>query len=194
MVKLIDYLPELYHELKEMVKLTEAEDPEFNVLAQVIRQMLDNQFVMTSNQQAIKRREQQLDIRADPTVETLEFRRKRLIHRYSTRPPFTARYLQNRLDELVGPGVATVELDVQNFILTIKLKIPDAAHFLEIEHVIRLMKPANLIYYQETALADTLTLEEHMWSTPLHRMTRLGTSWRLGSTPFSIREQEVQIK
>jgi hypothetical protein len=194
MTKLIDYLPELYHELKEMVKLTDAEDVEFDALAVSIQQLLNDQFVDTASVQAIKRREQQLDIRADPSVETLDFRRRRLIHRYSTRPPFTVRYLQNRLNELIGAGVATVELDVQNFILTIKLKIPDAAHFLEIEHVIRLMKPANLIYYQETALADTLTLEEHMWSTPLHRMTRLGTTWRLGSTPFSVREQEVQIK
>ncbi|MEK3722321.1 putative phage tail protein [Paenibacillus sp. FSL H8-0034] len=190
----MEYLPMQYHGLKEMVEITDTEDIEFDSLILQVKQMLDNQFVMTSNVQAIKRREQQLDIRADPTVEILDFRRKRLIHRYSTRPPFTARYLQNRLDELVGVGVATVDLDIQNFILTIKLKIPDAAHFLEIEHVIRLMKPANLIYYQETALADTLTLVEHMWSTPLHRMTRLGSSWRLGSTPFSIREQEVQIK
>jgi hypothetical protein len=194
MTKLMEYLPVLYHEIKEMVKLTDAEDVEFDTLAVAIQQSINDQFVDTASVQAIKRREQQLDIRADPTAETLDFRRRRIIHRYSTRPPFTVRYLQNRLDELVGVGVAMVELDVQNFILTIKIKIPDAAFFLEVEHVIRLMKPANLTYYQETALADTIALEEHMWSTPLHRLTRLGTTWRLGSTPFSVREQEVQIK
>jgi len=193
MAKLIEYLPDLYKEIKDFVELTATEDVEIDSAALSIQLVLDDQFIETSSEQAIRRREQPLGIRADPNVETLDFRRKRLINRYSTRPPFTIRYLQQRLDALLGPGMAEVTIDVQNFELIVGIGIPDAAYFREIIRTIEVVKPANLEYKQQTAVTDSIILEEHIWSMPLIRKTKLG-SWKLGRVPFAESGQEVQLK
>jgi hypothetical protein len=191
---LIAYLPELYRNIREFVELTEAENAELDSLTDAVTQLLDDQFVETASEQAIWRRELQLGIRADTTTETLEFRRKRLINRYSTKPPFTVSYLQGRLDFLIGPGRTTIEVDAQNFILKVTLSIPDAAFFKEIQHTIRAVKPANLVYIQATSLTDRIALEEHIWKAALTRRTRLSTLWRVGRTSFADRGTEVQVK
>ncbi|MCM3273650.1 putative phage tail protein [Paenibacillus elgii] len=194
MSKLMGYLPRLLHEIKEMKELTQTEEKEIEAVAQAVQQFLDNQFVTTAQEWAIKRREEMIGIRADPTTETLEFRRDRLINRYSTLPPFTIRYLQSRLDSLIGQGVAKVEVDEQNFVLKITMSVPDAAYFKEIEHTVQIVKPVNLLYNQGTSMADHVGIEEHIWRTPLTRMSRLSTTWKLGSTPFAKGGKEEQVK
>ncbi|MFB0840949.1 putative phage tail protein [Paenibacillus oleatilyticus] len=194
MSKLMGYLPRIFHEIKEMKELTQTEEKEVETVAQAVQQFLDNQFVKTAQEWAIRRREEMIGIRADPTTETLEFRRDRLINRYSTLPPFTIRYLQSRLDSLIGPGVAKVEVDEQNFVLKITMSVPDAAYFKEIEHTVQIVKPVNLVYNQGTSMADRVGIEEHIWRTPLTRKTRLSTTWKLGSTPFANRGKEEQLK
>lgn len=177
-----------------MIELTGTENVELDALYAAVSTMLADQFIDTASEQAIKRRELQLGIRADTSTETLEFRRKRLINRYSTKPPFTIRYLQQRLDALVGAGLATATVDVQALVLTVAIGIPDAAYFREIEHTINQMKPANIIYNQQTALADRIGIEEHITATPLIRSTRLGTLWHVGVTAFEVPGEEVVIK
>ncbi|MBE1444184.1 putative phage tail protein [Paenibacillus sp. OAS669] len=193
MSKLIHYLPEFYAEITDFAELATTEDAELDALAEAVQRLLDDQFVDTSSIQAIKRREQMLGIRADSTTESLDFRRRRLINRYSTKPPFTARYLQTRLDVLAGEGRATVEVDEKNYILQVTFDVPDAAYFKEIEYTIHTIKPANIVYHQSTSLLDTIVLQEHVSATPLIRGTRLGSGWKLGQTPFAVKGQEVQL-
>lgn len=188
------YLPSFYEEILDFVELTDTETAEIISIEQAVQQLFDNQFVMTSSEQGIKRREKILGIQADSATETLDFRRKRIINRYSTKPPFTMRYLQERLDFLVGAGRAIISVDVQNFVLTVTVGIDEAAVFKEVEHTVKTTKPANMVYRQNTALGDSLSFEEHISTRALTRMTRLGTAWKLGSTPFAIVEPEVIVK
>lgn len=192
--KLLTYLPELYHDIIDFVELTDTEEAEFISTEQAIQQLFDNQFVMSSNERAVRRRERMLGIQADPTKETLDFRKKRIVNRYSTKPPFTLRYLQERLDFLVGAGRAIISVDPQAFILKVTAGIEDAALFKEVEHTIKSIKPANMVYQQETALEDRIVLQEHISLRRLTRMTRLSTTWRLGVTPFAEASEEVIVK
>jgi len=191
---LLGYLPGFYHDIIDFVEWINTEEAELLTARDAVQQLFDDQFVMTSQEQAIKRREKILGIQADPQTESLDFRRKRIINRYSTKPPFTIRYLQERLDFLVGQGHAIASVDPLNFILTITAKINEASIFKEVEHTIKAIKPANIIYRQETALEDTIKLEEHISMQKLTRDTRLSTLWRLGVTPFAVLEQEVILK
>lgn len=196
MSNMIGYLPQLYREIREFVELTDTEDEEFNLLLLASGQFFADQFVDTSSATAIKRRETQLGIRADPAMETLEFRKLRVKNRYSTRPPFTIRYLQSRLDDLAGaPGVAVAYLDVHNFLLTVTASIDDANVFGEIERTIYIVKPANINYLQRTGVADTLALQEHISYKVLNRTgMKLGNTWRLGVSAFGVLEPEVVVK
>ncbi|WP_206108572.1 putative phage tail protein [Paenibacillus thiaminolyticus] len=53
-----------------------------------MNRLLDDQFVLTSSVDGIKRREKMLGIQADSSLETIEFRRQRIINRYQMKPPF----------------------------------------------------------------------------------------------------------
>lgn len=194
MGRLLEYLPEMYHDIIDFVDLTNTEETELLSLEEAIGQLFDNQFVLSSNEDGVKLRERMLGIQADPNTETLDFRKVRIINRYSTKPPFTIRYLQERLDFLVGPGRTITSVDAQNFILTVTTSIENAALFKEVERTIAVTKPANMVYQQNTALTEIIALEEHISSRALTRMTRLGTTWRLGVTPFAVAGPEVILK
>lgn len=191
---ILDYWITDLHKIRDFRELAKTEDIELQLLEGAINQLFDDQFVMTSGPDAIKRREKMLGIQADPTTESLEFRRKRILNRYQTKPPFTIRYLQQQLDFLVGKDRAVAEVDVQNFILTITAAIDNAQIFKEVQHTVEIIKPANLTYQHETAVYDDINLEEHISKREMTRKTRLGTTWRLGVVPFADLGSEVVIK
>lgn len=194
MNRLLDYLPEIYHGVVDFVELTETEAQEFISVEQAINTLYSDQFITESSEQAIKRRERILGIQADPTTETLDFRRKRLINRYSTKPPFTIRYLQQRLDFLVGAGLTIVGADAQNFVLTVTTNIDNAALFKEVERTIKVIKPANMIYNQQTSLQDVIELRERIKARGIAWNYRLNGTWILGAKPFADLGAEVVYK
>lgn len=194
MNRLLEYLPEIYHDVLDFVQLTETGSAEIITAEQAINTLFDDQFIVMASEQAVKRREKILGIQADPATETLDFRRKRLINRYSTKPPFTVRYLQDRLDYLVGKGLTIVSADAQNFILTVTTNIDNAAVFREVERTVRVVKPANLIYRQQTSLQGTIELEEHIKKQDVTWNYKLDGSWTLGEKSFANIGPEVIIK
>jgi len=194
MNRLLEYLPDIYHDVIDFVELTNTGAQEVISAEQAVRTLFDDQFVTEASEQAVRRREKLLGIQADPTMETLEFRRKRLINRYSTKPPFTVRYLQQRLDFLVGAGLTIVSADPQAFILTVTTNIDNAALFKEVERTVKVTKPANMLYQQKTSLQDTVELKERIKARSVGWNYKLDGSWRLGEKPFAYLGTEVVYK
>ncbi|GGG13574.1 putative phage tail protein [Paenibacillus aceti] len=194
MNRLLEYLPEYYHDILDFRELAETEARELMSVEQAMERLLQDQFVLTASEQAIKRREKMLGIQADPQAETLDFRRKRLINRYSTKPPFTVRYLQQRLDFLVGAGLVIVSVDPQKFMLTVTTSMENAAVFKEVEHTIRVIKPVNIVYQQKTSLEDELLFSEHISRKTITWNYKLDGGWQLGSKAFADLGAEVVVK
>lgn len=194
MNRLLEYLPEYYHDILDFRELTEKETQELLTVEQAMERLLQDQFVLTASEQAIKRREKMLGIQADPKAETLDFRRKRLINRYSTKPPFTVRYLQQRLDFLVGAGLSIVSIDPQNYLLTVTASIDNANIFKEVERTVRVIKPVNLVYQQKTSLGDDIFLEERISTQKITWNYRLDGAWALGEMPFASFDPKVVVK
>lgn len=193
MNKLMAYLPEFYHDISEFIELTETESREMLRVQEAMDKLLDDQFVMTASEPSIKRREKMLGIQADPKAESLDFRRKRLINRYSTKPPFTVRYLQQRLDFLVGSGMALVDVDPAEYVLTVTANIDNADIFKEVERTVSVVKPANLIYRQKTALNDVISMEERIAARQITWACRLDGTWTLGVKAFAELGPEVAV-
>ncbi|GJM73019.1 phage portal protein [Paenibacillus macerans] len=191
---IMPYWPEYYKDIPDFIQLAESGDVELDRMESAITQLFDDQFVLTSSVQAIKRREQMLGIQADPTTETLDFRKHRILNRYQTKPPFTIRWLQEQLDRLVGPGMTIVSVDVQNFVLYITTNVENANVFKELQHTIETVKPANLIYQQSSSLNADVNLEEHISTQEVTWNYKLNGSWKLGENPFWSLGAEVQIK
>jgi hypothetical protein len=191
--RILQYLPGFYREIEDFVELDKTESAELDAMESAVQQMLNDQFVMTASAAGIKRREKMLGIQANPATESLEFRRARIINRYSLKPPFTSRFLQEQLDRLVGPGRTLVEVDPVNFLLTITVAIQDAELFREVEHTVKQIKPANIVYQQNTALNDNIELVETVSMQQVTWNYELG-SWRLGEATFATLGPEVPVK
>lgn len=192
--RILIHLPDFYERIEDFVELAATESAELELMDGAVNQLLDDQFVETSGLQAIKRREQMLGIQADPKTESLEFRRKRILNRYQTKPPFTIRYLQQQLDMLVGPGMTIVSRDPAKHLLIVTTNIDDANLFREVLRTIETIKPANMIYQQNTALEGAIDLEEHIGMKEMTWNYRLDGSWKLGEKPFVTYGPEVPIK
>lgn len=191
--RIIQHLPEYYQLIDDVKQLDHTETMELDQLQKAVDQLFDDQFVMTAGQQAIRRREQMLGIQADPTTETLDLRRRRILNRYQTKPPFTVRYLQQQLDRLVGPGMTVVSVDVESFMLTVTANIENATVFKEVQHTIDTIKPANLAYRQNTAIHAGIELSHRISMRRLNKNYVLNGSWQLGASPFATFGPEVPI-
>lgn len=181
-------------EIRDFREIANTEAEELEQAQKAVDKLLADQFIETACKETILRRERELGIQYDPETETLEFRRKRLINRYSTKPPFTLRFLQQQLDDLVGRGRTNVTVDVQNFILTVEAAITDANVFKEVEHTVNVIKPANLVYQQRTALIETIGLDEKISRQDVTWNYKLDGSWKLGEKPFATLGPEVPVK
>jgi len=190
--RIMSYLPDYYRQIKDFTELANTESVELDDLEAAVQRLFDDQFVMTASAEAVRRRERMLGIQADPQTESLNFRRKRLINRYSTKPPFTLRYLQEQLDALVGPGMTIVSVDVQNFILYVTTNIENANVFREVIHTVETIKPANMVYQQNTSLRADIGLQESISLRPIMWNYQLGT-WQLGIQPFATLGTEVPV-
>lgn len=177
-----------------MQVIMHTEDVQVDQLQQAVNRYLDDQFVMTASVEAIRQREVELGIQAVPIQESVDFRRKRIINRYSTKAPFTTRYLQQQLDYLFGKGRAIVNVDVTKFILMITTSVDDASLFKELDHTVKSVKPANMIYQQQTAVEDEIFLAEYIKKRDVFWNYKLDGSWKLGEQPFSTIGEEVVIK
>lgn len=192
--RILIHLPAFYGDIEDFIRLAETETIELDLAQGAIGQLFDDQFVETSTLLAIKRREQMLGIQADPTRETMEFRRRRILNRYQTKPPFTVRYLQRQLDALVGKGMTIASVDYANRVLTVTANVDNASVFKEVLYTIETTKPANMVYQQNTALQDVIGLEEHISMREMTWNYRLDGLWKLGEKPFVSFGPEVPIK
>lgn len=190
---ILSSLPVFYADIRDFVELAAAEDEQFAALEAAVRQLLDDQYVETSGLPAIRRRERMLGIQADPTTESIGFRKIRILNRYQTKPPFTRRWLQQQLDRIVGPGMTVVSVNYESQTLVVTAAIDNASVFGEVIHTIELVKPANMVYQQNTSLAARIGLKESIRMRPIAWNYGLGM-WKLGVKPFSSLGPEVVMK
>lgn len=137
-------LPPIYDEIKEMEELSETVAIELDALDKAREQVENEQFIMTSSEKFIRIREKGWDIRADPTTESLDFRRQRIITRQSTRLPITQRKVHEILDVLVGQGNYEEHLNVEKCEAMFIFDATDAAVSSEIDYTLERIIPLNI--------------------------------------------------
>ena len=184
MSDLKQYLPWLYKDIVEMDALIDTEDSLFSKLMDEYIRGRDNQYILTADEYGIRIFEDIINIVPDPSTETLDFRRRRLINRFRTQPPFTFRWLQGKLNEIIGVGKWNAWVDNENYTLYIESSAEDQKWFQEISITVNNTKPANIIFINRPLVVhdvltnETINLKELIWN------YRLGTIWKLGDKPF----------
>lgn len=137
-------LPAIYDGIKETEELTETVAIELDELDIARKRVENEQFIMTASEKFIRMRERGYDILADPTTESLDFRRRRLIVRQSTRLPITQRKVNEILTELVGHSNFEEYLDVENCKTTFVFDATDTTLNREIDLTLERIIPLNM--------------------------------------------------
>lgn len=183
-IRLIDLLPDWYAEVLDYQAICEAEQPMFDDAQAAAAQLLLNLNFLTMDLASVELWERALQIVPNPDTESLDFRRVRALNRISTKPPYTERFLEDRLDELVGPGLWSVQIDYPGYTLYIERTAQEMSYTLELEWTINHIKPAHMAYVSRPYTAAGVAVVERVSYVPGTWNYVLG-SWQLGEEPFS---------
>lgn len=181
---LLSLLPPWYREILDYQVICETEAQQFELLAAEIVAIADNFFFQTMDEGSVLQWEQILGIVANPSTETLDFRRARLINRISLRPPFTLGFLYQRLDELIGPGQWEVTVDYPNYALYIKSYAQNQPYATELAVTIGRIKPAHIVYIASAYVSSPIALTEQI-SGATRQWNYIMSAWSLGELPFA---------
>ena len=177
-------LPPWYREILDYQQICQTEREQMEALADSIQAVTDNMFFQTMDEASIYLWEQILNIVPNPQTETLGFRQARVISRLSSRPPFTIWFLYQKLDELIGPGRWSVNMDYPNYTLYIKSAAQNQSYATEVAFTVNRIKPAHIVYVNTPYVESGILLSETI-SMVRRTFNYLLGSWNLGILPFA---------
>lgn len=181
---LLQFLPGWYKQVIDFQALCDVENTQIETAANSINSVFNNLFFQTMDISTIEQWEKILNIVPNPTTESLDFRRVRVINRVSSRPPFTLTFLYQKLDELIGPNQWEVNIDYPNYTIYIKSSAENQQYAIEVSYTINRIKPAHIVYINQPFLSEGITLDEQVNLTQTIYHYKLGT-WGLGINPFA---------
>ena len=188
-----ELFPSVYNGVLEISVLSETDDVLLDhALAKLERTQL-NQFILTADEETISVYEKMFSILANPTTETLQFRRERILNRMSLQPPFTMRWLQNKLDGIIGVGKWNAYVDYANRTLYIESFVVNQQWFNELRITINRIKPCNLVFVNKPLIMADVVANETIVSATQHYNYIL-RQWQLGQEPFATTDPEEVIK
>ncbi|OUO31740.1 putative phage tail protein [Flavonifractor sp. An306] len=181
---MLSLLPPWYREILDYQQICQTEREQMEALADSIQAVTDNMFFQTMDEASIYLWEQILNIVPNPQTETLGFRQARVISRLSSRPPFTIWFLYQKLDELIGPGRWSVNMDYPNYTLYIKSDAQNQSYATEVAFTVNRIKPAHIVYVNTPYVESGILLSETI-SMVRRTFNYLLGSWNLGILPFA---------
>lgn len=146
--KIFRYVPNIYEDNATMLEVYERqkeEASEYEVL--IVRTFLNN-FVKTCDVEGIRRFEKIFSILADEINESLEYRKSRVINKFTSQLPYTRIFLQRMLAGIFGEEY--YELDIINNSYKVRIDIETVVDglFEETMKDLRQIIPANMIIEQ----------------------------------------------
>ena len=141
---ILEYLPGVIAEVKEIQTHAIAEHPELSALWEANTNAYNDQFLYTMTEYGIKRWEKMLRISPMGT-DTLEDRRFRIINRLNAQLPYTFRMLEAHLIQMCGENDYTISYDTASWTLSIRIALTSKKQFDEILVLVNQMIPVNII-------------------------------------------------
>ena len=177
------YLPSLYRENKEMEGLMNAEQPIYDEAETDTKFAFSRQFVVTADEKGVEQYEKILGIMPTAT-DSLEFRKRRVITRLSTTPPYTLNYLKQQLTTIFGAGNFNAWVDYGKRELYVDSFINNISLFFELETFIAKVKPANMIYIYRSLVLPKVGVSSRYLAGWGKWNYKLDGTWNLGAKPF----------
>lgn len=183
-VKMKRYFPRFYDGYVEIDAIIDTEDKAFEEIGVNFRRAINNQFIKLADEAGISAYEVLFDVIADPSTETLEERRDRLLNRVSVIPYYTTIFLRNRLDSLIGAGLYNLIIDYDNYTLYLESAAKNQLYYNEIAVLMSNIKPCNIVFINMPLVSQQIFVSEQVNVSKLTYNYVLGGQWKLGEKPF----------
>lgn len=183
-VKMKRYFPRFYDGYVEIDAIIDTEDKAFEEIGVNFRRAINNQFIKLADEAGISAYEVLFDVIADPSTETLEERRDRLLNRVSVIPYYTTIFLRNRLDSLIGAGLYNLIIDYDNYTLYLESAAKNQLYYNEIAVLMSNIKPCNIVFINMPLVSQQILVSEQVNVSKLTYNYVLGGQWKLGEKPF----------
>lgn len=193
-VKMKRYFPRFYDGYVEIDAIIDTEDKAFEEIGVNFRRAINNQFIKLADETGISAYEVLFDVIADPSTETLEERRDRLLNRVSVIPYYTTIFLRNRLDSLIGAGLYNLIIDYDNYTLYLESAAKNQLYYNEIAVLMSNIKPCNIVFINMPLVLQQIFVSEQVNISKLTYNYVLGGQWKLGEKPFISYEDKGIIK
>jgi len=141
---ILEYLPNVIREIKEMQAHASAEYPELSNLWDGKDNAYNDQFLYSMTENGISRWEKMLKISPMGT-DTLEDRRFRIINRLNAQLPYTIKMLHSHLIQMCGADGYVMSYDKDTWTLTIKIALVSKKQYNEVLDLVNQMIPMNII-------------------------------------------------
>lgn len=143
-VDILSYFPSVLHEIREIIEIANVENPSLESVWQAIEDALNNQFILTANEEGLDRYEKMLSIKV-PGTDDAETRRFRLLTRFNEQPPYTNKVVRQLLDNLLGEGRYDYIRDTANKTLTVKIELTVKGRFDAVVALLERVTPQNMV-------------------------------------------------
>lgn len=140
-----DLLPLILKPIQDFQGLTDGYGVELHDLYTGVHQIFDDNFINTASDKTLAKWEKWLDVLPN-TTDTLDERRFRIIAMLTDMPPYTDRYLENKVRELCGDAFRIVR-DYKNYKLSIELSLNSKTNTDTVLRVVKDLIPANIELY-----------------------------------------------
>ncbi len=179
------YFPKIYDGIYDTDIIIDAENALLDGFFEEVSNLADNQYILTANEEGIGLYEKLYKIVPNPATEDLAFRRARVLNRASLTLPFSMRFLENKLTEIMGEGNYTIEMDYGNYTIKVVSPATSANWYQEISILIGKVKPCNMVFVNKPYIDYSIVVDEEIGAVEVIYNYRLGTTWELGKTQLS---------
>jgi len=143
-VSMIEYLPDVLKDNRLFLAISQSVSPRFDECQEATDQLLNNQFILTADEDGIMRYEQLLGIRPKLT-NTLDDRRFLVLSVFSSRLPYTYETLANELNHLCGTNGYNIVLEPNDYTIIVRVGLDKKQQYDVVEKLVRKRTPANII-------------------------------------------------
>lgn len=141
---LLEHLPPVLQDVKELQRIFIAEDPEVDKLSEAVDAVLLDQFISDATAYGVGRWESILKILPKDT-DSLQERKFRILARINEQLPYSMRMLLQQLNTLCGEDGYTVELRGKEYTLLVKVALIAKSNFADVGDLLGRIVPANMI-------------------------------------------------
>ncbi len=142
-INIVQYLPAFLQEYLQYKLLMRTEDIEFENIFKCLENIEQNQFILSADNEGLKRFEKMLNIYSQSN-ESIENRRMKVLSKWNEHEVYTFDFLKSKLDVICGKENYEIIEDFKNYRLEIHTHLSDIGEVAELERVIDSIIPCNL--------------------------------------------------